>query len=142
MPLLRRHAGSAAAADEHFSRKLSEVFAKAGRHASPMAWSGCLVRVVDGPVAGRRCGPSAERRSLGAAPDPPLIDALYRAMALWKDERRADLVRYLAEHGLFEDTRVWKLAQALIEILSRASEYCKLVSARLAERETLRAEAR
>jgi hypothetical protein len=63
-------------------------------------------------------------------------------MALWKDERRADLVRYLAEHGLFEDTRVWKLAQALIEILSRASEYCKLVSARLAERETLRAEAR
>jgi hypothetical protein len=34
-------------------------------------------------------------------------------VALWKDERRADLVRYLAEHGLFEDTRVWKLAQAL-----------------------------
>jgi len=101
----------------------------------------CLF-VVDGP----RCrlallADRADRRSLGAAPDPPLIDALHRAMALWKDERRADLVRYLAEHGLFEDTRVWKLAQALFEILPRAGEDWKLVSALLAERETLRAEA-
>jgi predicted nucleotidyltransferase len=31
-------------------------------------------------------------------------------VVLWKDERRADLVRYRAQHGLFEDARVWKLA--------------------------------
>ena len=80
-------------------------------------------------------------RPLGAAPDPPLIDALPRAVEIWKDERRADLVRYLAEHGLFEDARVWKLAQAFFEILPRAGEDWKLVSALLAERETLRAEA-
>jgi hypothetical protein len=61
-------------------------------------------------------------------------------VAIRKDERRADLVRYLAEHGLFEDARVWKLAQAF-EILLRAGEDWKLVSALLAERETLRAEA-
>ena len=54
-------------------------------------------------------------------------------MALWKDERWADLVRYLAEHGLFEDARVWKLAQAFFEILPRAGEDWKLVSALLAE---------
>ncbi len=75
------------------------------------------------------------------APDPLLIDALHRAVAIWKDERRADLVRYLAEHGLFEDARVWKLAQAFFEILPRAGEDWKLVSTLLAERETLRAEA-
>jgi len=51
-------------------------------------------------------------------------------------------VRYLAEHGLFEDAGIWKLAQALFEILPRAGEDWKLVSALLAARETLRAEAR
>ena len=75
------------------------------------------------------------------APDPLLIDALHRAVAIWKDERRADLVRYLAEHGLFEDARAWKLAQALFEILPPTGEDWKLVSELLAERETLRAEA-
>jgi len=70
-----------------------------------------------------------------------VLDALHRAVALWKDERRADLVRYLAEHGLFEDARAWKLAQALFEILPPTGEDWKLVSELLAERETLRAEA-
>jgi hypothetical protein len=41
----------------------------------------------------------------------------------------------------FDDTRVWKLAQAFFEILPRTGEDWKLVSAPLAERETLRAEA-
>ncbi len=54
----------------------------------------------------------ADLRGLGGDPSPPLIDALHRAMALWKDEQRADLVRYLAERGLVEDPRFWKLAQA------------------------------
>jgi hypothetical protein len=69
------------------------------------------------------------------------VRALHRAVALWKDERRADLVRYLAKHGLFEDARVWSRTQVLFEILPRAGEDWKLVSALLAERETLRAEA-
>jgi hypothetical protein len=85
--------------------------------------------------------PAAFGRWVPPAPDLALIDAFHRAVALWKDERQADLVRYLAEHGLFEDARVWKLAQAFFEILPPAGEDWKLVSALLAERETLRAEA-
>jgi putative DNA methylase len=82
------------------------------------------------------------RRDLGVNSDAPLIDMLHRAMKLWKAEDRASLVRYLAEHDLFEDTRFWKLAQALFEVMPRDSEDWKLVAALLAERETLRAEAR
>ena len=63
-------------------------------------------------------------------------------MVPWKGERRADLMRYLAERELIEDPRVWKLAQALFEILPRGAEDWKLVSALLTERETLRTEAR
>jgi hypothetical protein len=82
------------------------------------------------------------RRGLGADPGAPLVDALHRAMDLWKAERRADLVDYLHERDLFDDSRFWKLAQALFEVLPRDSEDWKLVAALLGERHTLRAEAR
>jgi len=82
----------------------------------------------------------AGRRGLGLDPDPPLIDALHRAMLLWEEEKRKDLVAYLAERDLLEDGPFWKLAQALFEVLPRDLEDWKLVSALLGERETLRAE--
>ena len=84
----------------------------------------------------------ADRRGLGVDPNPPLIDALHRAMLLWKSERRSELVGYLAERGLLDEARFWKLAQALFEVLPRGSEDWKLVSALLGERDTLRTEAK
>ena len=82
----------------------------------------------------------AARRGLGMDPNPPLIDALHRAMLLWKQEKRRELVRYLGERDLLEDGPFWKLAQALFEVLPRDLEDWKLVNALLAERQTLRAE--
>jgi adenine-specific DNA methylase len=82
----------------------------------------------------------ASRRGLGMDPNPPLIDALHRAMLLWKEEKRGELVGYLAERGLLEDGPFWKLAQALFEVLPRDLEDWKLVNALLGERQTLRAE--
>jgi hypothetical protein len=82
----------------------------------------------------------ADRKGLGLDANPPLIDALHRAMLLWKQERRSDLVAYLAERGLLDDGPFWKLAQALFEVLPRGLEDWKLVSALLAERQTLRTE--
>jgi putative DNA methylase len=84
----------------------------------------------------------AERRGLGTDASPPLIDALHRAMLLWKQEKRKDLVAYLAERDLLEDGPFWKLAQALFEVLPRNLEDWKLVNALLSERPTLRAEAK
>jgi adenine-specific DNA methylase len=91
----------------------------------------------------------ARRRGLGLDPNPPLIDALHRAMLLWKQEQRRELVSYLAERGLLEDgpapgggQAFWKLAQALFEVLPRDLEDWKLVNALLGERQTLRAEGR
>jgi hypothetical protein len=84
----------------------------------------------------------ADRRGLGMDGDSPHIDNLHRAMLFWKEEKRADLVSYLAERGLLEDGPFWKLAQALFDVLPRDLEDWKLVSALLGERETLRAEAR
>src|SRR5438552_9463878 len=82
------------------------------------------------------------KRGLGADANPPLIDALHRAMLLWKREKRAELVAYLAERGFLEDEAFWKLSQALFEVLPRDGEDWKLVSALLSERPTLRTEAR
>ena len=82
----------------------------------------------------------AERRGLGMDPNPPLIDALHRAMLLWKEEKRGELVAYLAERDLLEDGPFWKLAQALFEVMPRDREDWKLVGALLGERQTLRAE--
>jgi hypothetical protein len=84
----------------------------------------------------------AERRALGTDPDPPLIDALHRAMLLWKEEKRSQLVAYLADRDLIEDGRFWKLAQSLFEVMPHDSEDWKLVSALLSERQTLRTEAK
>jgi len=84
----------------------------------------------------------ADRHALGIDPNPPLIDALHRAMLLWKSERRSELVGYLAERGLLDEARFWKLAQALFEVLPRGGEDWKLVSALLGERNTLRTEAK
>ncbi|MBC7077225.1 MAG: hypothetical protein H5T92_02780 [Synergistales bacterium] len=82
----------------------------------------------------------AGRRGLGMDPNPPLIDALHRAMLLWKQEKRKELVHYLNERGLLEDGPFWKLAQALFEVLPRDLEDWKLMNALLGERQTLRAE--
>lgn len=82
------------------------------------------------------------RRLLGEDLNPPLIDALHRAMLYWKQEKRGDLVWYLHRRGLLDDGPFWKLAQALFEVLPRQSEDWKLVAALLGERETLRAESR
>jgi len=82
----------------------------------------------------------ADRRGLGADPNPPLIDTLHRSMLLWKQEKRGNLVSYLAERGLMEDGPFWKLAQALFEVLPRDTEDWKLTNALLSERETLRME--
>jgi len=81
-----------------------------------------------------------DKRGLGMDQNPPLIDALHRAMLIWKDEKRGDLVAYLAERGLLEDGPFWKLGQALFEVLPRDAEDWKLVNALLGERQTLRAE--
>jgi hypothetical protein len=82
----------------------------------------------------------ANRRGLGIDPNPPHIDALHRAMLLWKEEKRGELVAYLAERDLLEDGPFWKLAQSLFEVLPRDLEDWKLVNALLGERPTLRAE--
>ncbi len=82
----------------------------------------------------------AGRRGLGSDQSPPLIDALHRAMLLWKEENRGELVSYLAERDLLEDGPFWKLAQALFEVLPRDTEDWRLVNALLSERQTLRTE--
>jgi len=96
-------------------------------------------------VDGSKCrlallGDRAGRRGLGADRGSPLIDSLHRAMLLWKEEKRPELVSYLTEHGILQDEPFWKLAQALFEVLLRGMEDWKLVSALLGERQTLRAE--
>lgn len=72
----------------------------------------------------------------------PLIDALHRAMLLWKEEKRRALVAYLAQQDLLEDGPFWKLAQALFEVFPRGNDDWRLISAILSERENLRAEAK
>ncbi len=99
--------------------------------------------VVDGSVC--RLALLRDRRDLrhiGEEPDSPLIDQLHRAMQLWKLERRGELVQYLRLSGLAEHEPFWKLAQALFEVLPRAEEDWKLVSALLGERGALRQEVR
>jgi hypothetical protein len=80
-----------------------------------------------------------ERPKLGLEEKPPLIDALHRAMLYWQEERRGELVRYLAEHDLLDNELFWKLAQALYEVL-RGREDSKLLWALLSERPTLQKE--
>jgi putative DNA methylase len=96
-------------------------------------------------VEGSKCrlamlGDRSSRRGLGIDQNPPLIDALHRAMLLWEREKRNELVSYLAERDLLEDGPFWKLGQALFEVLPRDAEDWKLVNALLSERKTLRAE--
>jgi adenine-specific DNA methylase len=99
--------------------------------------------VVDGSTCRLALlGDRAQRRGLGMDPNPPLIDALHQAMLLWKEEKRPQLVAYLAERDLIEDGPFWKLAQALFEVMPRDGEDWKLVSALLSERPTLRTEAK
>ncbi|MGI6210039.1 MAG: DUF1156 domain-containing protein, partial [Anaerolineae bacterium] len=82
-----------------------------------------------------------DRRHLGEEPGSPLIDRLHRAMLLWQEERRPDLVTYLKDRDLLESGPFWKLAQALFEVLPRDEPDWKLLSALLSERESLRLEA-
>ena len=81
-----------------------------------------------------------KRRGVGLDDHPPLIDALHRAMLLWKQEKRHELVTYLSDRDLLSDDAFWKLAQALFHVLPRDVEDWKLVSALLGERESLRSE--
>lgn len=83
-----------------------------------------------------------EKKHIGDEPDAPLIDKLHHALHLWKGERRPELVRYLKQQDLLDDTAYWKLAQALFEVLPRGEEDWRLVSALLSERETLQSEAK
>jgi len=99
--------------------------------------------VVNGPTC--RLALLRDRLSqkhLGEESDSPLIDQLHYSMALWKQERRSELVQYLKANNLTEDEPFWKLAQALFEVLPRGEEDWKLISALLGERETLKQEVR
>ncbi|GAB4238883.1 MAG: hypothetical protein Kow00109_13550 [Acidobacteriota bacterium] len=96
-------------------------------------------------VEGSKCRPAlladrASRRGPGMDPSPPLIDALHRAMLLWKKENRGELVGYLGERSLLEEGPFWKLSQALFELLPRDLENWKLANALLGERDTVRVE--
>ncbi|MBT8763081.1 hypothetical protein KFV02_03960 [Desulfohalobiaceae bacterium Ax17] len=62
------------------------------------------------------------KKDLGKNNDCPLIDALHRTMFLWKSEKRQELISYLSKRNLLEDSRFWKLAQALFEVLPRDIE--------------------
>lgn len=84
----------------------------------------------------------ADRKHLGEETTAPLIDKLHHALHFWKAERRADLVNYVAQQELVDDSAFWKLAQALFEVLPRGEEDWKLVSALLGERESLQTEAK
>ncbi len=84
----------------------------------------------------------AGRRNLGVEPDAPLIDRLHHALLLWKTEQRDELLLYLRDQELIDDTAFWKLAQALFEVLPRGEEDWKLISVLLGERETLRSAVR
>ncbi|MBU4291678.1 MAG: DUF1156 domain-containing protein [Verrucomicrobia bacterium] len=70
----------------------------------------------------------------------PLVDALHRAMLLWKQEKRGELVQYLSEGDFADSTPFWKLAQALFEVLPRDGEDWRLINALLVERSTLQTE--
>jgi len=70
------------------------------------------------------------RKGLGADPNAPHIDALHRAMLLWRLENRSELVEYLSQHGLIDDGPFWKLTQALFEVLPRDIEDWKLRAGR------------
>jgi hypothetical protein len=72
----------------------------------------------------------------------PLIDKVHQAMRLWKAERRADLIEYLGQHDLVNESAFWKLAQALFEVLPRTDEDWKNINALLSERGTLQSEAK
>ncbi len=55
---------------------------------------------------------------------------------------RDGLVEYLPEHELTDHAPLWKLAQALFEVLPPDIEDWKLISALLGERESLRTQAK
>jgi putative DNA methylase len=99
--------------------------------------------VVDGPTCRLALlRDRADRKQLGEETTAPLIDKLHHALLLWKAERRANLVSYVAQQELIDEPAFWKLAQALFEVLPRGEEDWKLVSALLSERESLQKEAK
>jgi adenine-specific DNA methylase len=81
-------------------------------------------------------------QKLGEQKNAPLIDKLHRAMLLWKQEKRPELVQYLSASGAVSDERIWKLAQALFETLPKGHADWKIIQALLAERSTLVAAAK
>jgi len=100
--------------------------------------------VLDGPKCrawpcspiGRAVGGGVRIRTHPSSTPP------HRAVALWKDERRTELVRYLSERELVEDARFWKLDRAVFEVLPRGGEDWKRMNALFGEREILESEAR
>jgi putative DNA methylase len=102
---------------------------------------GAGVLIVEGPICHLALlADRTKRRGLGTEAVPHLIDCLHRAMLLWKQEKRSELINYLTEHDLLSDDRFWKLAQSLFDVLPRDLEDWRLVAAILGERETLRTE--
>ncbi len=100
--------------------------------------------VVDGPSCRLALLSDRQKRKnlglpAGEAP-VPLVDALHRAMLLWKQEKRDELVEYLTEGGVADSTPFWKLAQALFEVLPRDGEDWRLINALLVEKTTLQTE--
>ena len=59
-------------------------------------------------------------------------------MLFWQEEKRGELVEYLAALELAESEPFWRLAQALFEVLPRQDEDWRIINALLVERETLR----
>lgn len=84
----------------------------------------------------------AKIQKLGEQKNAPVIDRLHRAMLLWKQEKRPELVQYLSVSGASSDERIWKLAQALFETLPKGHQDWKIIQALLAERSTLVAAAK
>lgn len=82
----------------------------------------------------------AERKHLGEEADAPLIDQLHRAMRLWQQEQRGELVTFLWQRGLLDEARFWKLAQALFNVLPHTTEDWKILRELLGERETFKKE--
>ena len=59
-----------------------------------------------------------------------------------ENRKEAGAISYLSKRNLLEDSRFWKLAQALFEVLPRDIEDWKLINALLSERSTLKTESK
>lgn len=66
-----------------------------------------------------------------------LINGLHKALVLWEKGDLESLQKFLAEEGLLEAERFWRVAQALIAILPEGDEERKLLEQLMPSREGL-----